>query len=211
MIKQFDVYYDRREDKAYYADIVTEEVTVLRPIIIQSLNNSLSRNSGCMISRRSPGNMSDCKMVLTDISKLVPLNDLGEANYSEMPYIKIGVLQGERCKTLLENPAAMELARNYRLKFQEKQKKEREEEQKAFDKEVNSRGTTENASNVKTHTYDHPETGSRIIVSEIKIPNPKTNPNVQKSDTKPAKKKPERKGRKPARTDKLGPTGPTKK
>lgn len=227
MIQKFDVYYDKREDKAYYADIVTPEVTVLRPILVPSLDNALARNSGCMISRRTPGNMNDCKMVLTDIAKLIPLDDLGELNYSQNPYIKIGVLQGERCMSLFENAYGMSVARMARLKFQEKLKKEHEEKQKAFDQEMSSRGTTNNAENVKTHTYDHPESGSRIIVSEIRIPKsnldaprqthvadktkkPAAKKPAAKKPTakKPAAKKPASKGR--SKVEKLGPTGPTK-
>ena len=214
MINHLDVFYDRRSDKTYYADVVTPEVSILRPIEIQSLSNPLSQNGGCMISRRQSG-LSDCKMVCSDLKKLTPVNDLGEPDYSNAPFIKIGILQGEQCKSFFENRPALDYARKLRAKIREEQAKQENQEQKNFDKEVSGR-----------KVFEHPS-GAKIIIGQVNLPAElfkNNNPTVAPSATNPSKKsssgnapkkkpvkKPKSKGRKPAsNTEKLGPTGPTK-
>lgn len=214
MINHLDVFYDRRSDKTYYADVVTPEVSILRPIEIYSLSNPLSQNGGCMISRRQ-GGLSDCKMVCTDLKKLTPVNDLGEPDYSNAPFIKIGILQGEQCKSFFENRPVMDYARKLRSKFREEQAQKENQEQKSFDKEVSER-----------KVFEHPS-GAKIVVEQFNIPVGElfekhnstkkptaTNPTAKTSSSKAPKKKPVKpksKGRKPAsNAEKLGPTGPTK-
>lgn len=215
IIKHLDVFYDRRSDKTYYADVVNPEVSILRPIEIQSLSNPLSQNGWCMVSPRQ-SNLSDCKMVCTDLKKLAPVNDLGEPIYSNAPFVKIGVLQGEQCKSFYENKNWMEYARNLRTKFREEQAKNKNQEQKEFDKEISERKVFEHSS------------GGKIVVEKINTPVNEllkkhnstekptaTNPNANTSSSKAPKKKSAKsksKSRKPApRINKLEPTGPMKK
>lgn len=201
MINHLDVFYDRRSDKTYYADVVTPEVSILRPIEIQSLNNPLSQNGGCMISRRQSG-LSDCKMVCSDLKKLTPVNDLGEPDYSNAPFIKIGILQGEQCKSFFENRPALDYARKLRSKFREEQAQKENQEQKSFDKEVSER-----------KVFEHPS-GAKIFVEKTNIPaelfkndkptvapsatNPTAKTSISNAPKKKQVKKPKSKGRKPA-------------
>lgn len=167
-----------------------------------------------MISRRQSG-LSDCKMVCSDLKKLTPVNDLGEPDYSSAPFIKIGILQGEQCKSFFENRPAMDYARKLRSKFREEQAQKENQEQKSFDKEVSER-----------KVFEHPS-GAKIVVEKINIPhdlfkndkptvapsatNPTAKTSISNAPKKKPVKKPKSKGRKPApKTEKLGPTGPTK-